>query len=147
MTRQGAKDLAVVLQDLAWLLPRTIGAAELEREALPLSELEVMRLLVRRPGLSVGEVAGELGLHGPNASAAVRGLAARGLLERRRDPDDGRIARLHPTRRAIATRDRREDGWATAMADALDDLSPADADALLAAAPALRALAERLAAS
>ncbi|MCW2986771.1 MAG: hypothetical protein JWR63_4341, partial [Conexibacter sp.] len=51
-----AKRLAVVLQDLAWLLPRTIGAAELEREPLPLSELEVMRLLVRRPGLSVGEV-------------------------------------------------------------------------------------------
>lgn len=139
-----AKDLAVVLQDLAWLLPRTIGAAELEREALPLSELEVMRLLVRRPGLSVGQVAAELGLHGPNASAAVRSLAARGLVERRRDPDDGRIARLHPTRRAIATRDRREDGWAAAMAGALAALEPAEAAALVAATPALRALAERL---
>ncbi|HWI71163.1 MAG TPA: hypothetical protein VNT55_04350, partial [Baekduia sp.] len=63
-----AKDLAVALQDLAWLLPRTIGAAELQRESLPLSELEVMRLLVRRPGLSVGDVASELGLHAPNAS-------------------------------------------------------------------------------
>jgi DNA-binding MarR family transcriptional regulator len=141
-----AKDLAVVLQDLAWLLPRTIGAAELQREALPLSELEVMRLLVRRPGLSVKEVAAELGLHGPNVSAAVRSLAARGLLDRRRDPDDGRVTRLFPTRRAISTRDRREDGWAAAMAAALDDLSPADAAALLAAAPALRALADRLAA-
>src|SRR5262245_18589772 len=111
MAKQGddatarAKELAVVLQDLSWLLPRTIGAAELEREALPLSELEVMRLLVRRPGLSVGDVAAELGLHGPNASAAVRSLAARGLLDRRRDPEDGRITRLFPTRRAIATRD------------------------------------------
>lgn len=141
-----AKDLAVTLQDLAWLLPRTIGAAELEREGLPLSELEVMRLLVRRPGLSVGDVASELGLHGPNASAAVRALAARGLLERRRDPDDGRVTRLHPTRQAIATRDRREDAWAATLRDALARLEPSDAAALLAAAPALRALADHLAA-
>jgi DNA-binding MarR family transcriptional regulator len=128
-TKAEAKRLAVTLQDLAWLLPRTIGAAELEREPLPLSELEVMRLLVRRPGLSVGDVAAELGLHGPNASAAVRGLAARGLLERRRDADDGRVTRLHPTARAI-----------------LGDLDAGTAAALVAATPALRALADRLAA-
>jgi DNA-binding MarR family transcriptional regulator len=145
-TKAEAKRLAVTLQDLAWLLPRTIGAAELEREPLPLSELEVMRLLVRRPGLSVGDVAAELGLHGPNASAAVRGLAARGLLERRRDPDDGRITRLHPTARAIATRDQREDGWGAALRATLGDLDAPTAAALVAATPALRALADRLAA-
>ncbi|HWI75208.1 MAG TPA: MarR family transcriptional regulator [Baekduia sp.] len=139
-----AKDLAVALQDLAWLLPRTIGAAELQRESLPLSELEVMRLLVRRPGLSVGDVASELGLHAPNASAAVRALSARGLLDRRRDPTDGRITRLFPTRRAITTRDRREDAWATALRTTLDDLDAATASTLLAAAPALRALADQL---
>lgn len=143
---EAAKRLAVALQDLAWLLPRTIGAAEIAREGLPLSELEVMRLLVRRPGLNVGDVAKELGLHGPNASAAVRSLAARGLLERRRDPSDGRVTRLLPTRLAIATRDRREDAWAAALRDTLARLEDDDAAALLAAAPALRALADRLAA-
>jgi DNA-binding MarR family transcriptional regulator len=142
-----ARRLAVALQDLAWLLPRTIGAAELDREPLPLSELEVMRLLVRRPGLKVGEVATELGLHAPNASAAVRSLLARGLLERHRDPDDGRIARLHPTPRAIESRDAREHGWGAALRDALRGLHPDDAAALVAATPALRALADRLSAA
>jgi DNA-binding MarR family transcriptional regulator len=142
-----ARRLAVALQDLAWLLPRTIGAAELDREALPLSELEVMRLLVRRPGLKVGEVATELGLHAPNASAAVKALLARGLLERVKDPDDGRVARLHPTPRAIATRDAREHGWAEAMRGALRGLGADDAEALIRATPALRALADRLATS
>ncbi|WP_027006977.1 MarR family winged helix-turn-helix transcriptional regulator [Conexibacter woesei] len=144
-TAPQARRLAVTLQDLAWLLPRTIGAAELNRDPLPLSELEVMRLLVRRPGLKVGEVAAELGLHAPNASAAVKALLARGLLERRRDPDDGRVARLHPTPRAIAARDAREHGWAEAMRDALRELGPDDAAALVAATPALRSLADRLA--
>jgi DNA-binding MarR family transcriptional regulator len=146
-TEPQARRLAVALQDLAWLLPRTIGAAELDRDPLPLSELEVMRLLVRRPGLTVGEVATELGLHAPNASAAVKALLARGLLERRRDPDDGRVARLHPTPRAIAARDAREHGWAGAMRDALRGLDAEDAAALIRATPALRSLADRLATS
>jgi DNA-binding MarR family transcriptional regulator len=141
-----SRRLAVALQDLAWLLPRTIGAAELERERLPLSELEVMRLLVRRPGLRVGDVASELGLHGPNASTAIRALLARGLIERRPDPDDGRASLLFPTDRAIASRDRREAGWGTAMRVALRGLDEADRAALVAATPALQALAQHLAA-
>jgi DNA-binding MarR family transcriptional regulator len=74
----------------------------------------------------------------------VRALTARGLLERRRDPVDGRIARLFPTPRATTTRDRREDSWGQALRGALATLDPGDAAALLAATPALRALAERL---
>ena len=67
------RELAVTLHDLAWLLPRTLDPqAEAELDVLPGSELEVMRLLVRRPGLSVGDVARELGLQPSNASAAVR---------------------------------------------------------------------------
>jgi DNA-binding MarR family transcriptional regulator len=146
-TEPQARRLAVTLQDLAWLLPRTIGAAELDREALPLSELEVMRLLVRRPGLKVGDVATELGLHAPNVSAAVKALLARGLLERHTDPDDRRVVRLHPTPRAIETRDAREHGWGRSMREALRALDAEDAAALVAATPALRRLADRLAAS
>ena len=98
-TAAQARELAVVLHDIAWLLPRTIDPwAEAGLDPLPASELEVMRLLVRAPELSVGEVARELGLQPSNASAAIRGLMARGLLERRRDARDGRISRLVPTR-------------------------------------------------
>jgi DNA-binding MarR family transcriptional regulator len=139
-----SKHLAVTLFDLAWLLPRTIGAAGTAGPALPMSELEAMRLLVRRPGLSVSEVANALGLQSSNVSASVRSLVARGLLERRRDDRDGRVTRLHPTRKAIAHRDRQESAWGDQLARRLAQLPDAERERLLAAAPALEALAALL---
>ena len=139
-----ARDLAVVLHDLAWLLPRTVGAQAARAEPQPPTSLEVMRLLARRPGLSVNDVAREIGVQANNVSTAVRLLEAEGLLEKRRDPADGRVARLHPTARAMAARGRREQAWGAAMGEALAALSPADADALLAASAVLRRLADHL---
>src|ERR1700685_29462 len=107
-----SRELTVILHDIAWLLPRKIDPwAEVEgEEQLPPTELEVMRLLVSSPDLSVGEVARDLGLHPSNASAAVRGLVARGLLERRQDSRDGRISRLAPTAKAQGIRRPAEGG-------------------------------------
>jgi DNA-binding MarR family transcriptional regulator len=143
MTKRQARQLAVVLHDLAWLLPRTLSA-QANDEGLPLSELEVMRLLVRRPGLSVGEVAADLGLQASNVSAAIRALSARGLLERRRDDCDARVTRLQPTAAAMHSRDRREAAWGDALARVVSALSDEQARRLADAAPALRALVERL---
>ena len=120
--RTAARDLAVVLHDLGWLLPRTIGLAAARQEPLPGSELEVMRLLVRRPGLSVNDVARELGLQPSNASTAIRLLIARGTLERRQDSADARVARLFPTAAAYAARDRREQSWGEQLAGVLGGL-------------------------
>jgi DNA-binding MarR family transcriptional regulator len=144
ITAREARGLAVVLHDAAWLLPRTIGREAAPGEVLPPSELEVMRLLVRRPGLSVNEVAVELGLQPSNVSAAVRGLLGRGLLERHRDGEDGRVARLVPTELARENRDRREDGWGEALAARLQQLPPTQAAELLALAAPLRRLTELL---
>jgi DNA-binding MarR family transcriptional regulator len=142
-----SRELAVVLHDIAWLLPRTIDPwAEAGLDPLPASELEVMRLLVRAPELSVGEVARELGLQPSNASAAVRGLVARGLLERRPDPRDGRISRLVPTERAQAIRRQREGAWGQLLRTRLSRLQPEDAAQLLGAVDSLRALAMELSA-
>ena len=144
-SQSAARDLAVVLHDLAWLLPRTVGLEAARQDPLPQSELEVMRLLVRRPGLSVNDVARELGLQPSNASTAIRLLIARGTLERQADSADGRVARLYPTPAAYAARDRREYSWGEALSGVLDDLAPADRRRLAEAAPALRRLATRLA--
>jgi DNA-binding MarR family transcriptional regulator len=142
---EASRELAVVLQDLAWLLPRTLGAIDAPGvESLPGSELEVMRLLVRRPGLSVGDVARELGLQTTNASTAVRSLIGRGLVRRRRDAADGRLARLFPTPRAIRNRETREVAWGAALAARLEQLPPAEAAALLACAAPLRTLSALL---
>lgn len=140
-----ARDLAVVLHDLAWLLPRTVGLEAARQDPLPQSELEVMRLLVRRPGLSVNEVARELSMQPSNASTAIRLLIARGTLERQTDGLDGRVARLYPTPEAYAARDRREQSWGDTLSQVLDTLELADRRRLAGAAPALRMLATRLA--
>jgi DNA-binding MarR family transcriptional regulator len=105
----------------------------------------VMRLLVRRPGLSVNDVAREFGLQPSNASTAIRQLIARGTLERQQDAADARVARLYPTPTAYAARDRRERSWGGALSVVLDDLAPADRRRLAEAAPALRRLATGLA--
>jgi DNA-binding MarR family transcriptional regulator len=139
-----ARDLAVVLHDLAWLLPRTIGLHAARQDPLPVSELEVMRLLVRRPGLSVNDVARELGMQPSNASTAIRSLIARGTLQRRRDSDDGRVVRLEPTPDAYVARDRREHAWGEALNEVLAWFDPPDRERLLEAAPLLRLLAARL---
>jgi DNA-binding MarR family transcriptional regulator len=139
-----ATELAIVLHDLAWLLPRTIGAEHDPAHVLPSSELEVMRLLTRRPGASVSEVAAAMRLQPANVSTAIRALEARGLIERRRDEADGRVVRLHPTRHALAHRADQETAWGDALDRALAGLPKADAARLRAAAPALRALAAAL---
>lgn len=143
-----SRELAVALHDIAWLLPRKIDPwAEIEgEEPLPPTELEVMRLLVRAPDLSVGEVARDLGLHPSNASAAIRGVLARGLLERKADSRDGRVSRLAPTAKAEAIRRRREGAWGELLRVRLARMPPEDAANLLRAVDSLQALAVALAA-
>ncbi|MBS1843698.1 MAG: winged helix-turn-helix transcriptional regulator [Actinobacteria bacterium] len=138
------RDLAVVLNDIAWLLPRTLGRVSLPDDVLPASELEVMRLLVRHPGLSVNEVGAELAMRPSNVSGTVRTLIAQGLLERRRDEGDGRVARLHPTDRAIANRDRREAAWGEALERYLGSLGASERRRILATSDPLRQLVEVL---
>lgn len=140
------QELAVALHDVAWALPRAVDAeVEAELDPLPPSELEVMRLLVERPGLNLGEVAEELGLQPSNASSTVRMLVARGLLERRGDESDGRVTRLFPTQEAATTSRIREKEWARRLERHLSQLPPEQVESLVAAVPALRALASQLA--
>lgn len=140
------EELAVALHDVAWALPRTVDAeVEAELDPLPPSELEVLRLVLDRPGLNLGEAAEELGLQPSNASATVRVLVARGLLERRDDESDGRVTRLFPTRAAATTRRIREQKWGRRLDRHLSELAADHVEALVAAVPALRALAAQLA--
>jgi DNA-binding MarR family transcriptional regulator len=103
-----------------------------------------MRLLVRRPGLSVNDTAAELGIAPPNISAAVRSLVARGELERRPDPVDRRVVRLHPTDAAMAGRRAQEEAWGRALDEVLSDVPAADRELLSAAVGPLGTLAEAL---
>jgi DNA-binding MarR family transcriptional regulator len=142
------RELAVALHDIAWHMPRKFDAwAEVGLDELPASELEILRLLVRAPGLGVGEVATELGLQPSNASATVRALVARGLLERNQDERDGRISRLAPTTRAQAIVRQREEAWGVLLRARMRRLQPEDAASLLTAVEAITALAGQLSAA
>src|SRR3954447_25780771 len=112
---KSSQELAVALFDLAWLLPRTLATEEQRRDSMPPTELEIMKLLVRRPGLSVTEVARDLGLQPSNVSTAVRSLGERGMIERRTHENDARVGRLHPTKLAVRSRRSREQAWGRSL--------------------------------
>ena len=75
------------------------------------SQLELVRLLRRRPGISVSQVADELHLAPNTVSTLVRQLVDLGYVVRRCQTTDRRVARLDLAedlgRKVVAFRDRR----------------------------------------
>jgi DNA-binding MarR family transcriptional regulator len=113
-------------------------------ETLSNAQVELVRLVRRRPGISVAEAADELGLAANTVSTLVRQLTEAGLLRRTADADDRRIARLRLTapaqRRVEQWRDRR----AGLVAEAMAALTAADRRALERAIPVIAKLASAI---
>ncbi|AZP15601.1 MarR family winged helix-turn-helix transcriptional regulator [Streptomyces aquilus] len=108
------------------------------------AEVELLRLVVARPGIRISDAAKDLYLAGNSVSTLVNQLARQGYLVRETDPADRRAARLLPTPAAEA----RLAAWRRRRADLVRQqvakLDEADRQALVAAVPALRLLAENL---
>jgi DNA-binding MarR family transcriptional regulator len=83
------------------------------------SQLELVRLVRRQPGVSVAEAASELRLAPNTVSTLVRQLSDLRLLSRSADASDRRVARLDLStdirRKVDAWRDRRVDALTSAM--------------------------------
>lgn len=126
---------------------RRIGGRPRMFSELRDAQLELLRLVRRRPGCSVADAATELRLAPNTVSTLVGQLCDAGILLRRPDTADRRVARLELSpvtrRRVDAWRDRRVVG----LAEALRRLPPADRRCLLAALPVLSRLADDLAAA
>ncbi len=90
---------------------RRAAARPAELSALTSAQVDLVRVVRRRPGMSVGEAAEELGLAANTVSTLVRQLVDAGLLERTADAADRRVGRLDlspaTARRVGAFRDRR----------------------------------------
>jgi DNA-binding MarR family transcriptional regulator len=90
---------------------RRLARRPAELETLTGSQLDLVRLVLRSPGVSVAEAARELRLAPNTVSTLVRQLTDQRLLVRRRDPRDRRVARLDLTaamrQKVGAFRDRR----------------------------------------
>lgn len=113
-------------------------------EAVSGAQVELVRLVRRKPGTSVADAAAELGLAPNTVSTLVRQLTDTGLLRRTPDADDRRVARLRLTasaqRRVEVWRDRR----AALAAEAIATLPRADRSVLEKAVPVLAELAAAL---
>ncbi|GGT82584.1 ABC transporter permease [Streptomyces coeruleorubidus] len=100
------------------------------------AEVELLRLVVTRPGIGVSDAAKDLGLAANSVSTLVNQLVGAGYLVRETDPADRRAARLLPTP-AAGTRLRE---WRRRRADLVrrhvSRLDEADRQALHAAIPA-----------
>ena len=138
-----AADLLAALGAVQRVARRTVRGSAYA-EPLPPARSELLRLVARKPGISVAEAAQELGLAPNSVSTMVSKLAADGLLSRGRVAADGRSVRLSVTDKG-ATRIRQwRDIRAELAGGALERLGAADRQAIRAAVPALARLAEQM---
>jgi DNA-binding MarR family transcriptional regulator len=87
--------------------------------ALNPSEANVMSYIDTHPGSTPSAVAEATGLRRSNLSTALRDLEARGFVERRVDPNDGRGVNLFPTHRSAQNLALVRREWARALAAGL----------------------------
>jgi DNA-binding MarR family transcriptional regulator len=108
------------------------------------AQLELVRLVRRRPGVSVAEAAHELGLAANTVSTLVRQLTDAGLIVRQVDQSDRRIARLELSRPISSKVDAWRDRRVVALAYAIGHLSADEQERLSAAVALLAAVADQL---
>ncbi|MFI0236003.1 MarR family winged helix-turn-helix transcriptional regulator [Streptomyces sp. NPDC016845] len=131
--------LAVSLPTLHRTLDRRI-LGDFPHDRLPEAQIALLRLVAERDGITVREAAHELLMQPNNVSALVSHLTRSGLLERRGDDTDRRVAHLHTT--AVA-RERIAEAEGIArrhLAAALRHLTGGELDALGSALGALNSL-------
>ncbi|MER5216308.1 MarR family winged helix-turn-helix transcriptional regulator [Streptomyces sp. NPDC002838] len=137
------EELADALVGVQRLIRRRVRR-EMPDPPLRGAEVELLRLVVDRPGIGISDAAKDLYLASNSVSTLVNQLSRQGYLVRETDPADRRAARLLPMPAAEA----RLREWRTRRADLVRDqvsrLDEADREALRAAVPALRKLAVTL---
>ncbi|MBC9823397.1 MarR family transcriptional regulator [Terrabacter sp. MAHUQ-38] len=140
-------DLADDLYDVIGLLrrrSRRLVGAPLPELALSGAQLELVRVVRRNPGVAVAEAARVLGLAPNTVSTLVGQLLALGVLERERDDQDRRVARLDLTPSARSGLEQWRDRRAQATASALAGLTSAERSRLAAALPTIARIAADL---
>jgi MarR family transcriptional regulator, transcriptional regulator for hemolysin len=112
-------DVGGMSMRLSHLVGRTAAALrhrlETDMAALGASfpEFLILYVVAAHPGCSQREVAAQVGVERQTMSHHLDRLEAEGLVARRRDPDDRRILRVHPTaagRRRLAKLDAIVEG-------------------------------------
>lgn len=95
----------------------------------PLSHvhMNLLRILDTRPGETVGDIAKYMKVSYPAATKTIDKLVRLGLLKRREDPQDRRIAHLHLTTSGKKMVDKYDHLKKQEIIKILDNISPEDA--------------------
>jgi DNA-binding MarR family transcriptional regulator len=118
-------DLASELFDVVGRFRRQLRRSAgrgFDTSGLTQSQAELLRLVGRRPGVSVREAAQDLGLAANTASTLVSKLANDSLLIRDADVDDRRIGRLRLTAEAQRIADQTRAARRATLAEVLGNL-------------------------
>ena len=129
------------LADLALVIAREIQfLGYRDPEAVPLTQTEgtVMRYLNEHDGAAPSAIAAATGLQRTNIATVLTGLQRKGLIERRADPEDGRVASIHTTEHGRANYALVRSEWGAAVSTAAGD-KRADLDPALDLLRAIRA--------
>ncbi|MHA5048159.1 MarR family winged helix-turn-helix transcriptional regulator [Streptomyces sp. SD15] len=140
---QVASGLAACLPALHRALERRI-TAEYPHPKPPEGQLALLRFVSEREGATVREAAEALLMKPNNVSALVTHLTERGLLERRQDSVDKRVAHLHLTATARRRLTEVRHLETVHIRQALMSLTDGEMDALGSAVGALTSLTRRL---
>ncbi|GCD97751.1 MarR family transcriptional regulator [Embleya hyalina] len=141
-------DLSADLTRLIWTLHRTLRAVAEPPDGhhvRPPAQVEMLQLVLDRPGISVREAAETLRMMPNNVSNLVTLLVRDNLLERRPAISDRRLVELHPTPEMLTGGRQVRSGMASRITDALAELPPESIARIRAASPDLWALTEALA--
>jgi len=133
--------LAAAVGRLRRSLNRRVRAASGTPSPLPEAQVEILRLVRREPGLRVHDVAAQLQLAPNTVSTLVQLLSAEGMVERLRDPDDGRVTRLGLLPPAEERLRRWHDLRREILAHRLSELDAGDREAVGRAVPVLEKIA------
>jgi DNA-binding MarR family transcriptional regulator len=87
------RDLSFIRRALHKPMETVIASGE-----LTVPQVAVMRIVVAHQGISLKDLSREVSLAHSTVSGIVDRLEKRGMIERRPDPSDGRISRIHPTK-------------------------------------------------
>jgi DNA-binding MarR family transcriptional regulator len=107
------------------------------------SQLSVLGTVARRGPIGIGELAELEGINPTMLSRVIGKLSDTELIERIADPDDGRAVVVQTTAAGRKVHERVQDQRSKAIATRLENMPDLQAAQLLAALPALEALAAR----
>jgi len=153
---EGARSLEVVPTDSSVVADELLSAMAALRRGTRLAgrpaelseltgaQLDLLRLVRRRPGVSVADAAAELRLAPNTVSTLVRRLKDAGLLLRHADRTDRRVARLELSPETALEVERFRDRRIALLASAIAELRPAERRRLEGASAILGRLAARL---